>query len=447
MNLKDKKVLLMGLGILGGGVATARWLFRMGAELTITDMKDQKFLKPSLEKLKDLPSIKFVLGEHREEDFLNNDIIVVNPDVPTDSKFIRLAKEKGKQIENELSLFYRFCKARNTIGITGTRGKTTVVNWTAHLWGSRIVGNSPENPFLGEGVNLGEEAKIVVEIPSFQLELLGEYADPQDSKLAPHVAIITNLYRDHLNRHKSMEGYARAKANIFKYQDEEDFLILNKDNEWTNFFLEQKPKAKVLLFSKEDEFVFVDKSEFIKKWGEHNLLNLFASILAVKTMGVSEEKIKDLITTLPQIKFRQEIVFDNNILEIYNDTTATSPDGTIAAINRFKSVKNLLLISGGTDRDLEFDKWAEVVDKNIKRENLILLSGSATEKMKKSLGWGSFNEVDTLLDCVSRAVEIVGSLEGKSVILFSPSAKSFEKFKNEFDRGEQFNSIIKDIKI
>lgn len=432
----------MGLGILGGGVATARKLFELGAELTITDMKTAEYLKPSLEKLKDLENIKFVLGEHREEDFLNNEIIVVNPDVPTDNKFVKFAKENGKVIENELSLFYKLCNTRNTVGITGTRGKTTTVNWTAHLLEVPIVGNSPDNPFLGDRVSQNLE-RLALEIPSFQLELVGEYTDSLGYKLSPHVAVITNLYRDHINRHKTMEGYALAKANIFKYQNEDDYLILNKDNEWTDFFLQQKPKSKVILFSKEDNFDFLDKDNFVAKWGEHNLANLIVAIQVAKIFGIADDKIKERIETLPQIKFRQEKVFDNGEIEIYNDTSATSPEATIAAVERFKVSENLILISGGTDKELEFAGFAKEIRNMIKPENLLLLSGSATEKMKKELNLDSYNEFDTLEDCVKKALDLAKSLVGKKVILFSPASKSFEKFKNEFDRGEKFNELVK----
>ncbi len=445
MQIKGKKVLLMGLGILGGGVATAEWLLEQGAALTITDMKDAEALKVSLEKLdKHKKNIKFVLGEHREEDFLNNEIIVVNPDVPIDNKFVKFAKENGKVIENELSLFYKLCNTINTVGITGTRGKTTTVNWTAHLLEAPIVGNSPDNPFLGDRVSQNLE-RLVLEIPSFQLELVGEYTDSLDYKLSPHVAVITNLYRDHINRHKTMEGYALAKANIFKYQDENDYLILNKDNEWTDFFLQQKPKSKVILFSKEDNFDFLDKDNFVAKWGEHNLANLVVAIRVAKIFGIADDKIKERIETLPQIKFRQEKVFDNGEIEIYNDTSATSPEATIAAVERFKVSENLILISGGTDKELEFDGFAKEIRNMIKPENMILLSGSATEKMKKELNLDSYNEFDTLEDCVKKALDLAKSLIGKKVILFSPASKSFEKFKNEFDRGEKFNVIVKEL--
>lgn len=433
---------------MGGGIATAKWLLEQGAILTITDLKDSEHLELSLEKLREFEGkIKFVLGKHEEKDFLENDIIVINPDVPADNPYLKLAEKAGKQIENELTLFYKFCPTKNIIVVTGTRGKTTTVNWTGHLLRSSnadvlIVGNSPEKPLLQEIKKCSEDTNVVIEAPSFLLEICGK------SKFAPHIAVITNLYRDHINRHKSMEEYAEVKGNIFKNQTANDFLILNKKDEWTDFFIAQKPKAKVLFLS-EDELI-AGKNEFIKQWGMHNLQNFSAASLVALTVGISAEEIKKQISSLPQIKFRQEKIFENKNLTIYNDTTATSPEAAMAAMERFTlgGEERVIFISGGTDRELDFGQWAKTAKKLIKPEDLILLSGSATQKMKKELGWDKFNEFDSLEKCLEKALEIVRNaptspkLRGASKIIFSPGAKSFEKFKNEFDRGEQFNVLV-----
>lgn len=449
MELKNKKVLLMGLGVLGGGVATARFLVEQGADLTVTDMKNENDLKPSLEKLTDLKGkIKFVLGGHRENDFLNNDIVVINPDVPAGNPYVELARKNGKQIENELTLFYKFCPSRKIVAVTGTRGKTTTVNWIAHFLKSKnqntmIIGNSPEKPFLQEIKKCGKNTDVVIETPSYHLEICDQ------SDFIPHIAVITNLYRDHINRHKNMEGYAMAKSNIFKHQGKDDFLILNKKNKWTKFFLAQKPKSKVMFFSEKD--AMKNKNEFIKHWGKHNLQNFAAASLAAQISGISEAEIKKQIPSLPQIKFRQEKIYDDKKLEIYNDTAATSPEALTAAMEMFLPLGGqVVFISGGTDRELDFKEWAAKAKKIINPENLILLSGSATQKMKKELGWNDFDEFGSLEECLKRALEIVKEkqvptslpLRGASKIIFSPGAKSFEKFKNEFDRGEQFNLLV-----
>jgi len=448
-NLNNKKVLLMGLGILGGGVATARFLVEKGAILTVTDMKDEKFLAPSIAKLTDLKHrITFVLGEHREQDFLDNEIIVINPDVSIANKFVQFAIKNGKQIENELTLFYEFCPSRKIVAVTGTRGKTTTTNWVSYFLSQHdsntvLAGNSTDNPFLASILKCDDNSFVAMEVPSYQLELLGEKND----LYAPRVALITNIYQDHLARHGSMEEYTKTKANIFKSQSNSDTLILNKDNKWTKFLLGLKPESKVEFFSKDMTFDYLDRASFVEKWGEHNLLNLYAAILAVKTMGVDIETIKKSIPNLPQIKFREEKLFDDGKLQIYNDTAATSPEATVAALERFDPQNsNVLLISGGTDRELEFNDWAKIVGEKLNPENLILLSGSATEKMKKALNWTKYNEFETLDECLKAAQKRAAELKSGTKILFSPSSKSFEKFKNEYDRGEKFNELVGQIK-
>jgi UDP-N-acetylmuramoylalanine--D-glutamate ligase len=246
--LKDKKVIVLGLGVFGGGVASAKFCFKHGAQVLVTDLRDAKTLAGSLKQFtkKELGHITFVLEEHRENDFTQADIIIVNPGVPNTSPFLKVAHEHGAIFENDASLFFRFAQLP-TIGVTGTRGKTTTVNWIAqllsHTYGHmEPIGNSSNNPLLTE---LDAEMKEVrplslkkqlhvAELSSWQLELL-----PQSGK-APHVTVITNIYPDHLNRYNGIEDYAAAKANIFKDQTSHDSLVLNYDNPWRDFFLEKK---------------------------------------------------------------------------------------------------------------------------------------------------------------------------------------------------------------
>lgn len=462
--LNGKKVLLLGLGILGGGIHTARWLVAQGAELTVTDLKREDQLQSALDRLSDIrEKIRFVLGGHDEADIHANEMIVVNPDVPLASPFLQLALSLGKDIQNELTLFYAYVDHGPIVAITGTRGKTTTTNWVAHLLRgafpeTSIAGNSPDAPLLKEGVS-SARAPIVIEAPSFLLE------HTLRAQFRPNVAIITNIYQDHLNRYQGIEHYAATKGNIFKDQTEEDVLILNKDNTWTEFFLKSEPKSTVKLFSlsalpegqsgielrgtviiikepdqQEDYF---DVKNFILIWGMHNVGNLLAAILAVRALGVPKEAILKQIDSLPQIKFRQECVYKDKAVEIYNDTTATSPDATIAAIERFhRTGKRLILITGGTNRELEYSAWAKTVQEYLKPEQVVFLEGSATELMKQALDWKEIMTYPSLIACVDEARR---RIQGPTVILFSPSAKSFEKFKNEFDRGEQFNAYIKQL--
>ena len=445
--LKNKKVLVMGLGLLGGGVATPKWLVRHGAKVTVTDLKSRADLSDSIKSLgPTAKKVRFVLSRHNESDFKTHDIIVVNPAVPKESPYLKIARESGAQLENEASLFFRFCR-NPIIGVTGTRGKTTTANWTYHLLkqkspGAALTGNSSDNPMLKALDKLDGQSPVVVELSSWHLELL-----PQ-SRRAPHIAIITNLFPDHLNRYKSLIAYARAKANIFKYQTKNDFLILNRGDSWTKFFLKQKPIGRVVYFPTAANSRFVTK-KFIGEWGRHNWENLSAAIAAARPMGVSSALIKKALAALPQIKFRQEVVYKKNGLTIINDTAATSPDATIAALKRFsQQPARLILITGGTDKGLVFSDWAAAVKKFVKKENLFLLEGSATNKMAAALQRKRYFKdskpqlYPTLPPLLTAVIEHAKMVK-PALVLFSPSAASFEKFKNEFDRGERFNQLFR----
>ena len=496
---------MLGLGLLGGGIATTNWLAKLGAKVTVTDLKTEQQLASSIKRIKG--DVRFHLGGHTEEDINHNDIIVINPDISYKNRYVKLARELGKLVENEATLFYRFAR-HPIIGVTGTRGKTTTTNWIKTLLDARytavVAGNSPSHPLLKvlETVNRAGNrrhspapadqrgsVRIVNEIPSFHLELFDANLVPARS---PDIAVITNLYRDHMNRYQSLEEYAGAKANIFAHQTAVQHLILNHDNDWTPFFLGKAPCSTVWLFSTSSlpvgsRGVFLnqgavyfqtgaasaksvlaervlDVAEFGKELGQHNIENLLPSALAAHLSGVSWSEIGERLSALRGVPFRQETILENERIKVVNDTTATTPEGCIAAVKRFGDAE-CVLIAGGTDGNLEYTDWGETIPKYIKPENLILLSGSATNKMIQALAARSANPAedtlpdladfsqqsadvkgtlivrDTLLDCIRTALA-TASKYPRSVLLFSPAAKSFEKFKNEMDRGKRFNKLI-----
>ena len=291
--IKDKNVLLMGLGTLGGGLATAKWLLKNGACLTITDLRPASKLKSSLKELSGYRGrIKFTLGCHDNKDFLASDMVVVNPGVSFRNEFVRFATHNGKNIDNELTLFYKFCK-EETLAVTGTRGKTTTVNWLLHFLktkypGAKLAGNSGDSQLLSIIDKIKRNNPVVLELPSFLLEFF------PNINTAPDVAVITNIYRDHLNRYKNIKDYALVKANIFKNQNKNQKLILNAGNKWTRFFLKQNPRAKVMFFSVKPlkgrqngifvgknlsvyikrgrkKKLFYDAQVFIERWGRLNV--------------------------------------------------------------------------------------------------------------------------------------------------------------------------------
>lgn len=462
------RVLVMGLGLHGGGAATARWLARRGARVTVTDLRDHTALAPSLVALRSLP-IRFVLGRHEEKDFLTHDLIVVNPGVPRESPYLAIAKKAKKRIENDASLFYSLF-AHPTIAVTGTRGKTTTTLWIAELLKKkypqvRPSGNTPENALLKEFDRIGKNTSIpaVSELSSWQLEFLPA------AERAPHIAVITNLYRDHLNRYGGkMEAYADAKANIFLNQEPHDALILNRDNLWWRYFMKKTPRGHVFftstkplpsnvpgLFIRGERIIFrndagkeqtlpIATRRFLMERGGHNLMNLLEALLAALLFDPEIHIHNREIMRLPVPRMREEIIARRGRAMIVNDSCATSPDGTIAAIKRFRNEGRIILVAGGTDKDLDFRSLAKTISANIAPERLFLLGGSATEQLHRLLPsrFSRIPKYDTLEECVENAFLAAKREQGASVILFSPGAASFEKFKHEFDRGEQFHRLV-----
>jgi UDP-N-acetylmuramoylalanine--D-glutamate ligase len=462
----EEKVLIFGLGVLGGGREAVRWFYKNGAKIIITDKKTKKELLPSIKKLKKIKA-KYVLGKHRFKDIDRTDIIYFNPGVGYKSEWVQYAKEKGKEVVNDCYLFFKYAKG-DIIAITGTRGKTTTTRWIYELlrkfFRKKVLlgGNQPEKSLFKILNKTKNESISVLEISSFQLEFY------EKNLKAPKIAIITNIYNDHLNRYSGFEEYAEVKAKIFQNQTEYDFLILNLGNKWTNFFLRLRPKSQVYFVSlkkkpkkgiyiKDDKVFIKDEKEHqifsIKKfkeiYGEHNLYNLLFALLTVylylKSKNIKNpqdkiKKLKNFILNLKTPEFRQEIIYKDKKLIIVNDSAATSPDATINAIERFKKYKNLILITGGTDKNLDFKDLAKKIKKEIKPKNLILLNGSATKKLIEELKKIKYplikkNIFEDLREAVKRAFHHEG------LILFSPASASFEKFKNEFDRGKKFDKI------
>lgn len=476
---KNKRVLIFGLGLLGGGINTVKWFYKNGARLRITDLKSKETLKPSLKKLKNIKA-KYILGKHRKEDIDWADIIVFNPGVSFKNEFVQYALKNKKTVENDCSLFFKYAQGE-IIAITGTRGKTTTTTWTHKLLKNTIsskkkkifLGGNQPNKSLLKLLDKGKNDSLyIVELSSFQLEFYYQ------NIAEPKIAAITNILNDHLNRYNNLQEYASIKAKIFQNQKEDDYLILNFDNEWTKFFLSLKPRSQVYyvslnklpsrlkgifiekrkLYLKDEEiFYIMNIKNFEEKFGQHNLYNLMFSFLISYLylkkefdLELSLKKLKAFIKNLKTPQFREEIIYQDKKLMIVNDSANTTPDATFAAIKRFyKKNINFILIVGGTDKNLDFKLLAEEICKKIKKENLILLNGSATQKLINELRKIGFkidenNIFEDLNTCLKKAFGYIQ--KGKrNIILFSPAAASFEKFKNEFDRGKKFNQTIKKI--
>ena len=445
MNYKDffkgKKITLMGLGILGRGVNVAKFLAECGVELTITDLKAEDQLAPSLKKLSKFPKIKYVLGRHDLADFSGKDMIVKAAGVPLGSPYIAEAIKNNIPIEMDASLFAKLAGSVVIVGITGTRGKSTVT----HLIYD-IIKNSGKRVCLGGNVKglatlpllkkVKEGDIVVMELDSWQLQGFA------DAKISPNIAVFTTFLPDHQNYYKNdMEKYFSDKANIYRWQKDEDCLIAGVK---TAKLIKEKEKNSL-----KSRIIIADGKNIPRGWkikllGEHNLANVALAAEAARKLGVKESTIKKTVEKFKGLPGRLEFIREAKGVKYYNDTTATTPEAVMAALDSLKESKGkIILISGGADKNLEYDGYAKVVKKSVKV--LALFRGLASNKIISELGKTKFPV--EVFDNMKAAMKFaVANAKNGDIVLLSPGAASFGVFKNEFDRGDQFNKAVKKLR-
>lgn len=460
---KDKKITVFGLGLLGGGLGVVRFLIKHGArKVIITDIKSKEELKDSVNKLKGIKNIEFVLGYHRADDFTKVDMVIKNPQIPWDNKYIKQAIDKGISVEMDSSLFFKLCKNK-IIGVTGTKGKTTTSSMIFD-----ILKNAGENPIMvGVGktsvLDKLEEIKkdsiVVFELSSWRLSALGR------AKLSPQIAVFKNILPDHLNYYGNMEEYLADKKNIFLYQKPKDWIIVNGDDENVQEFIpeiksqiiefsfEEKKRGRSVFYKDEniylndgiDTRILVAKNT-LKLKGNHNISNLLAAVGVAFAYGIKFEKIKKAVSRLSPVEHRLEFVEEINGIKYYNDSAATIPQAAIAAIDSF--IEPVILIAGGSDKKLDFSEFGKVIAERVK--GVVFIKGDATDKLiaeiRKHLPEGRDTRFE-IMDSMRKAVEFATrSAEKGDIVLLSPGAASFGVFSNEFDRGERFKKNVRKLR-
>ncbi|MBL7057886.1 UDP-N-acetylmuramoyl-L-alanine--D-glutamate ligase [Patescibacteria group bacterium] len=434
---ENKKITLLGLGVLGRGVGDAKFLAKAGAKLTITDLKTSTELKTSLEKLKKFSNISYTLGKHKPSDFNNKDLIIKCAGVPLDSIYIKEARINKIPIKMSTAIFAKQTAAK-LIGITGTRGKSTVTHLIYHILKTagikaHLGGNVKGVSTLSLLNKVKKNEYVILELDSWQLQGFGE------DKISPQISVFTNFMPDHLNYYKGdMQRYLMDKINIFKYQQPNDTLITNKA---TLKIIKKEYKFKINSKILEVENV-LSRTNLWKKnlLGSHNLMNIAMAVQVGEEIGISENMIKKAISTFAGVPGRLELVKNINGIRYYNDTTSTIPEATMAAINALEN-KRIILIAGGNDKNLEYKKLANIISTKVNK--LILLPGSATKKITDSLPKKyKYIVTESMEGAVKEA-----SLSAKKgdIVLLSPGAASFGLFINEFDRGYRFCKYINKI--
>jgi UDP-N-acetylmuramoylalanine--D-glutamate ligase len=494
MEISGKKVTVIGLG--RSGLGAANLLSELGADVTVTDRKQEEQLTEFREKLD--PSIRIALGSHPEDVFVSSDMLIISPGVPLNILPVSKALGKGIPVIGELELAYQILSNQSLqrksekpvigsqipfLAVTGTNGKSTttsLLNIMLRHAGFRTIlggniGNAlteeiykrigePENRRTGEvtvsqlhrviASDLGADY-IVAEVSSFQLETIKDFR--------PKGAVILNITPDHLDRYHSMEEYAEAKVRISENQLEGDFLLANADDPATmkvkNEKLEVKSKKpKMFYFSRKKEVEgiysrngkiycnvpdlplipqpsFLIDAEDIKIKGVHNLENAMAASAMALLAGSSLEAVRESLRTFPGLEHRLECVREVEEVKYINDSKGTNVGAVVKSLESF--MNPIILIAGGRDKSGDFTLLGSLVKEKVKA---LVLIGEAREKIKKALG--NFTETYMATD-LQEAVQISRSIAVKGdVVLLSPACASFDMFIDFEDRGKQFKKIV-----
>jgi UDP-N-acetylmuramoylalanine--D-glutamate ligase len=445
MELKDKRVLVVGLG--KSGVASALFLKAHGARVTVSDNKSGDELRNEIPALLD-HGITVETGGHGERTFREQDLIVVSPGVPVDAPMLQQARSLGEAVIGEIELAAQFLRGP-IVAITGSNGKTTTTALTGEIMTAgglpTLVGGNIGTPAISLVELDKPETVIVLEVSSFQLETIQTFH--------PKIAVVLNVTPDHLDRHRTFEAYTDAKARMFENQRGDDFAVLNADDP-TCVAMAARTRAQVFWFSRQKEVkqgaweragkvLFRDGEQQreimlgseIPLKGSHNLENVLAAVCAGALMGCVPEKIRQAVREFKAVEHRLEFVATIRGVDYYNDSKATNVDATIKALESFPA--NIHLILGGKDKGSDYSVLNDLLRQRVKRAYTI---GAAAEKIESQIKGIEVVHAQTLENALRKANSIA---EAGDVVLLAPACASFDQFKSYEHRGQVFKQIVR----
>ncbi len=444
-NLKftDKKVLVLGFS--KSGISAAKYLNSAGADVYITEAREQK--PEDMGKLRELQElgINIEMGGHSEE-FINDAYIAVtSPGIPPRAEIMQRLKEKKIKVISEVELAASQTGAP-FVAITGTNGKTTTTALTAHILSSEYraepCGNYgvPPCDLLDKDIDF-----MVCECSSFQLEYSNSFQ--------PQISVFTNFTPDHIDWHEGLENYFNAKAKIFKSPQAPAFAVLNAKDERL-FEFSQECDGTVFLFDAEigdncsyikNEAIYFKRDGKEEKIidlkdcpliGNHNYQNVMCSVIVAKLEGISNEDIKDSIMSFKVPEHRLEKFAQNEKTVFYNDSKATNPEASLVAINSFNDC-DVVLVAGGRDKNTDLTEFCAAIKKHIKT---VILIGEASDRFEENLRRSGFENIireSTMQSAIDKSIDL-----SPDVVLLSPACASFDMFSGYEERGRVFKEYV-----
>ncbi|MGP0097482.1 MAG: UDP-N-acetylmuramoyl-L-alanine--D-glutamate ligase [Terriglobales bacterium] len=449
MDLNGKRVLVVGLG--KSGVASALFLKSRGARVTVSDSKPEAELRNEILLLLE-HGITVETGGHGDRTFRGQDLIVVSPGVRVDAPQLMQARSLGEPVIGEIELAAQFL-CGPIVAITGANGKTTTTSLAGEIIAAgkfpTMVGGNIGTPAITFVDQARPNTWFVLEVSSFQLETIVEFR--------PRIAVILNITPDHLDRHKSLENYIKAKARIFENQGADDFTVLNADDA-TAAGLAERTRAQLFWFSRKKEvqrgavarsaqiyYRDGNREREIMPLGElplkgaHNLENVLAGISIGMLVGCQPEEIREAVRNFKAVEHRLEFVARVAGVDYYNDSKATNVDATIKALEAFAAdiPPHLHLILGGKDKGSDYTVLNDLLRQRVKRVYTI---GAAAAKIESQIqGAAEIEHAETLENAVRRASEL--AVEG-DVIVLAPACASFDQFQSYEHRGRAFKETV-----
>ncbi len=446
------------IGLAREGVDLTRFLARHGAQVTVTDIRPREALAEAIAQLAGA-AVTYHLGGHQLDDVDGADVVYASPGVPPENELLVRARQRGVRLSSLVELFFELCPAP-ILGITGSAGKSTTTSLLGEMFmaGGRevFVGGNIGRPLLGNVDEMSECNWVVMELSSFQLEPL---------QVSPHLALITNVTPNHLDRHPTMEAYWAAKGQILAHQSSADWAILNADDEWSRRYA---PRGRTLYFSLarpvDGAYLEVDDRQRVMLLGEpvidtreiplrgrHNVANVLAAVAAAHAAGIERPAMVNAIRGFHGVPHRLQTIAERRGVTWVDDSIATAPERSIAALHAYH--EPLVLIAGGRDKHLPMQDWAELI---AQRAHHVVLLGEMSDLVQEAItsvnsthpsvkpstssaAFPTISRAESMDEAVAQAERVA---RGGDVVLLSPGGTSYDMYHDFEERGRDFRRAV-----